>query len=83
MSAVVTLTPFTYTPLLLRVTNTESPLAVITLALGPAGTLAAVDDVLDAAAAAWSARRVVAGSARLLPDPPERFSDGRPCAIAV
>jgi len=51
--------------------------------LGPAGTLAAVDDVLDAAAAAWSARRVVAGSARLLPDPPERFSDGRPCAIAV
>jgi predicted RNase H-like nuclease len=51
--------------------------------LGPAGALAAVDDVLDAAAAAWSARRVATGSARLLPDPPERFSDGRPCAIAV
>ena len=49
--------------------------------LGRAGAQAAVDDVLDAAAVAWTARRVAAGSARSLPDPPERFSDGIPCAI--
>jgi predicted RNase H-like nuclease len=51
--------------------------------LGPVGALAAVDDVLDAAAAAWSARRYAAGLARSLPSPPERFSDGIPCAIWV
>ncbi|GAA1246613.1 DUF429 domain-containing protein [Oryzihumus leptocrescens] len=49
--------------------------------LGPAGALAAVDDVLDAAAAAWSASRWAAGQARSLPAPPERFSDEIPCAI--
>jgi predicted RNase H-like nuclease len=49
--------------------------------LGPAGALAAVDDVLDAGAAAWAARRVRSGDARPLPDPPEVFSDGWPCAI--
>jgi len=38
------------------------------------------DDVVDAAAAAWSARRVANGTARTFPDPPER-SDGRPVAI--
>jgi predicted RNase H-like nuclease len=48
--------------------------------LGAAGR-AGVDDVLDAAAAAWSAQRVAAGTNRWLPDPPERFSDGWPCAI--
>jgi predicted RNase H-like nuclease len=47
--------------------------------LRPAGTR--VDDVLDAAAAAWSARRVAAGTALCLPDPPETFTDGWPCAI--
>jgi predicted RNase H-like nuclease len=31
-----------------------------------------IHDVLDAAAAAWSAQRIAAGSARSLPDPPER-----------
>jgi predicted RNase H-like nuclease len=51
--------------------------------LGAAGAVAAVDDVFDAAAAAWSARRVAAGSALLLPDPPETFGDGWPCTIAV
>ncbi len=51
--------------------------------LGPAGRDAGVDDVLDAAAAAWSARRVATGSAVALPDPPEVFSDGRPAAIWV
>ncbi len=51
--------------------------------LGPAGAFAAVDDVLDAGAAAWAARRVWSGDARPIPDPPEVFSDGWPCAIWV
>lgn len=57
--------------------------AGITLAgdLGLAGEQAGVDDVLDAAVAAWTARRVSQGSARCLPDPPETFSDGLPSAI--
>ncbi len=41
MFAWVTWIPFTKTPAALLVTNTESPLAVITLAFGPAGTCAA------------------------------------------
>ena len=41
----------------------------------------APDDVLDAAAVAWSARRIVAGQARSFPDPPERLADGRLAAI--
>ncbi|HEU4424720.1 MAG TPA: DUF429 domain-containing protein [Pilimelia sp.] len=49
--------------------------------LGSAGTLARVDDILDAAAAAWSARRVAQGAAISLPDPAEVYSDGLPCAI--
>lgn len=49
--------------------------------LGPAGAAAGVDDVLDAGAAAWTAVRVASGEARPLPDPPEVFSDGIPCAI--
>jgi predicted RNase H-like nuclease len=49
--------------------------------LGPAGTLAGVDDVLDAAVLAWTARRVADGTARPRPDPPDVFSDGLPCAI--
>src|SRR5215471_2581572 len=49
--------------------------------LGPAGAFAGVDDVLDAGAAAWAARRVLSGDARPIPDPPEVFSDGWPCAI--
>lgn len=51
--------------------------------LGAAGAVARVDDVLDAAAAAWSALRVARGGARLLPDPPETFTDGWPCAISA
>jgi predicted RNase H-like nuclease len=39
-----------------------------------------IHDVLDAAAAAWSAQRIAAGSAGSLPDPPERM-DGREVAI--
>jgi len=49
--------------------------------LGRAGEQAGVDDVLDAAVAAWTAQRVSQGTARRLPDPPETFSDGLPCAI--
>jgi predicted RNase H-like nuclease len=44
--------------------------------LGVAGLNAGVDDVLDAGAAAWTARRYAAGQAISLPDPPEVFSDG-------
>jgi predicted RNase H-like nuclease len=49
--------------------------------LGELGALAAIDDVLDAAVVAWSARRWTRGEARCLPDPPEQFSDGHRCAI--
>ena len=49
--------------------------------LGPAAEKAGVDDILDAAVAAWTARRVAGGQARPVPDSPEVFSDGLPCAI--
>jgi predicted RNase H-like nuclease len=49
-------------------------------ALGEVGTVAA-DDILDAAAAAWSAGRIAAGEAIPLPSPPEYDDDGRPVAI--
>lgn len=49
--------------------------------LGAVGGEAAVDDVLDAAAAAWTAVRILAGAARCLPGQPEIFSDGQQCAI--
>jgi predicted RNase H-like nuclease len=39
-----------------------------------------VDDVLDAAGAAWSAHRIATRVARPLPDPPEQ-RDGRSIAI--
>jgi predicted RNase H-like nuclease len=39
-----------------------------------------LDDVLDAAAAAWSAHRIARGLARSLPSPPEQFG-GRAVAI--
>jgi predicted RNase H-like nuclease len=49
--------------------------------LGVAGQRAGVDDVMDAAVAAWTAARVRDGIARPLPDPPEVFSDGLAAAI--
>jgi predicted RNase H-like nuclease len=49
--------------------------------LGLTGRLAGVDDVLDAAAVAWTAARFARGAARCVPDPPQRFSDGIACAI--
>ncbi|MGO8956123.1 MAG: DUF429 domain-containing protein [Streptosporangiaceae bacterium] len=49
--------------------------------LGQAGHKAGGDDILDAAAAAWSALRAATGQARRLPAQPERFSDQVDCAI--
>jgi predicted RNase H-like nuclease len=43
----------------------------------------AVDDVLDACAVAWTARRHARAESRALPDPPQVFSDGLPAAIHV
>lgn len=42
---------------------------------------AGADDLLDAAAAAWSGMRVARGEARSLPDPPETGKGDRPVAI--
>jgi predicted RNase H-like nuclease len=54
---------------------------VVPADIGPAGLRAAVDDVLDATAAAWSAKRIASGVGRSLPDPPERDAEGQPVAI--
>lgn len=52
--------------------------------LGVAGVRAGADDVLDAAAVAWTARRVAAGTARTFPDPPVVVEgDGPPRTQAV
>ena len=48
--------------------------------LGQAGT-AGPDDVLDAAAVAWSAARIAAGEHACVPDPPERDNADRRVAI--
>ncbi len=42
--------------------------------LGEAGAAVAVDDILDAAVAAWAARRVARGQALSMPDPRQRHS---------
>lgn len=49
--------------------------------LGWVGGMAAVDDVLDAAAACWTARRYAMGNAISYPDPPEEFEGEPPAAI--
>ncbi len=54
---------------------------VLACDLGIAGEKAGIDDVLDAAVAAWTALRVVGDQARPIPDPPETFSDELACAI--
>jgi predicted RNase H-like nuclease len=48
--------------------------------LNEAGAVPA-DDILDAAAAAWSANRIASGQASSLPDPPQPDDTGRPIAI--
>ena len=50
--------------------------------VGEVGALAAADDVLDAAAVAWSTRRLVGGWGRSFPDPPEHY-DGWPHPVAI
>jgi predicted RNase H-like nuclease len=52
----------------------------IDLARLNASALTPLDDVLDAAAAAWSANRISLGIATSLPNPPE-VVDGHPVAI--
>ena len=49
--------------------------------IGEPGAKAGVDDVLDAAVAAWTARRVHAGTASSLPPESEVFSDGQRSSI--
>lgn len=49
--------------------------------IGVAGGLASVDDVLDAAAASWTARRYAQGEATCHPETPEQFDDGPSAAI--
>lgn len=51
--------------------------------VGDAGARAATDDVIDAAAAAWSARRCAEGVSIRLPATPERFGSGPPGAIWI
>lgn len=53
----------------------------ISAELGVAGQMAGVDDVLDAAAASWTARRYAEGSATCHPETPEQFDDGPTAAI--
>lgn len=48
--------------------------------IGLAGEMAASDDVLDAAAACWSAHRYAMGTALSYPAVPEEFGDGGPPA---
>jgi len=49
--------------------------------VGSATVHAAVDDMLDAAVAAWTAGRIAAGTARSFPDPPHVDSSGNSIAI--
>ena len=56
-------------------------LAQAGIALPPRVPGAAEDDLLDAAAVAWSAGRVAAGAAVTLSDPAQRADDGREIAI--
>jgi predicted RNase H-like nuclease len=50
--------------------------------LGPAGTMAGPDDVLDAAVACWTAQRVLDGAAVRYPDEPELFDGIAACIHA-
>jgi predicted RNase H-like nuclease len=52
-------------------------------AFGDAGTRAGVDDLLDAAIAAWTARRVLDGAARRLPEEKQLFDGDRRRCLAL
>jgi predicted RNase H-like nuclease len=54
---------------------------VVPSEIGMAGEMAGTDDVLDAAAAAWTALRYAKGEAACHPATPERFGDGYEAAI--
>lgn len=56
-------------------------LAAAGVLLPPGVPGAAEDDLLDAAAVAWSARRIAAGTAVTLTDPAQRADDGAEIAI--
>ncbi len=49
--------------------------------LGAAVEKVPADDVLDAAAVAWSAGRIAHGQAVCVPDPPQTGDRGQPIAI--
>ncbi|MGI3784567.1 MAG: DUF429 domain-containing protein [Janthinobacterium lividum] len=63
-----------------RVTLLEAAGLRLDALVGGTGT-AGPDDVVDAAAAAWTAGRLAAGTAVSLPDPPQRTPDGLTAAI--
>jgi predicted RNase H-like nuclease len=54
---------------------------VVPSEVGMAGEIAGTDDVLDAAAASWTALRYATGQAVCYPATPERFGDGHEAAI--
>ena len=54
---------------------------VVPSQIGVAGEMAGTDDVLDAAAASWTALRYANGEAVCHPATPERFGDGHEAAI--
>jgi predicted RNase H-like nuclease len=54
---------------------------VVPAQIGLAGAMAGTDDVLDAAAASWTALRYAKGQAVCHPGTPERFGDGHEAAI--
>ena len=56
-------------------------LAVAGITVPPKVAGAAEDDLLDAAAVAWSARRIAAGRATILTNPAQRSDDGGEIAI--
>jgi predicted RNase H-like nuclease len=68
-----------HTPAGLAVRRELLAAAGITLPARAAG--AAADDLLDAAAVAWSARRIAAGQAMILAGPSQRADDGARIAI--
>ena len=78
-SACLTWSKKTWNGLLLRRRLLAEAGIVLPDVLPDAGR-AAADDIVDAAAAAWSARRIATGTARSIPDPPEEFG-GRKISI--
>jgi predicted RNase H-like nuclease len=70
----------TWTGLMTRLSLLEAVDVWLPRGIGAAG-LAAADDVVDAAAAAWTAHRIALQQARTFPADPPTDSQGRPVAI--